>query len=349
MSITILNNFTIAAKVYFAAFGVVENMTKDSVLAILAKEKKYISGEEISREIGVSRAAVNAAVKALRAEGHEIDSVTNKGYFLKASPDALSAGLVGAYLDPERMKSVVVLETVDSTNKRLREMAFDGAPDGQVVMANEQTSGRGRRGRNFFSPKDKGIYFSYLIKPDMAPADAVSLTAWTAVATTRAISEVSGFTPGIKWVNDLVSGGRKLCGILTEMSVESETGRIDNIIIGIGININNDASDFPDEIKDIATSIALEAGHSIDRSELAAAMVRELDRMRADWPDNKDSYLEAYRQADITCGRAVNVIQGGSVRPAEALNINDDFSLKVRFSDGQVSDLSSGEVSLKIL
>jgi BirA family biotin operon repressor/biotin-[acetyl-CoA-carboxylase] ligase len=150
-------------------------------------------------------------------------------------------------------------------------------------------------------------------------------------------------------VNDLVSGGRKLCGILTEMSVESETGMIDNIIIGIGININNDASDFPDEIKDIATSIALEAGHAIDRSELAAAMVEELDRMRADWPDNKAAYLEAYRQADITCGRDVNVIQGGNVRPAEALMINDDFSLKVRFSDGQVSDLSSGEVSLKIL
>ena len=324
-------------------------MTKDSVLAILAKEKKYISGEEISKEIGVSRAAVNAAVKVLRSEGYEIDSVTNKGYLLKSGPDNLSMGSVGAHLDPGRMKSVLVLETVDSTNKRLREMAFDGAPDGQVVMANEQTSGRGRRGRNFFSPKDKGIYFSYLIKPDMAPADSVTLTAWTAVAAMRAISKVSGFTPGIKWVNDLVSGGRKLCGILTEMSVESETGMIDNIIIGIGININNDASDFPDEIKDIATSIAIEAGHAIDRSELAAAMVEELDRMRADWPDNKAAYLEAYRQADITCGRNVNVIQGGNVRPAEALMINDDFSLKVRFSDGGITDLSSGEVSLKIL
>ncbi len=334
---------------YFAAFGVVEHMTKDSVLAILAREKNYVSGEEMSRAIGVSRAAVNAAVKALRSDGYEIDSVTNKGYLLKSGPDNLSNGSVGAHLDQQRMESVLVLDSVDSTNKRLREMAFDGAPDGQVVIANAQTSGRGRRGRNFFSPRDKGIYFSYLIKPDMAPQDAVTLTAWTAVAAMRAISKVSGFTPGIKWVNDLVSGGRKLCGILTEMSVESETGRIDNIIIGIGININNDNSDFPDEIKDIATSIALEAGHAVDRSELAAALIRELDVMRADWPDKKIPYLEAYRQADITCGKEIMVIQGGKTSPAEALMINDDFSLKVKFSDGKVSDLSSGEVSLKIL
>ena len=324
-------------------------MTKDSVLAILAREESYISGEDISRKIGVSRAAVNAAVKALRSEGYDIDSVTNKGYLLKGGPDRLSAGSVGAYLTEERMNTIQVADKVDSTNKVLRELAFHGAPSGQVVIADEQTTGRGRRGRSFFSPKDKGIYFSYLLKPDMAPADAVTLTAWTAVAVLRGISRVTGFTPGIKWVNDLVSNGRKLCGILTEMSIESETCRIESIIIGIGINVNNGEEDFSEEIRDIATSIILETGVKTSRAALAAAITEEMDRLRAAWPGARGEYLEAYRAHDITCGRQVNVISGAAARPAEALAINDDFSLKVKFSDGSVEDLSSGEVSLKVL
>ena len=321
--------------------------TTDKVLAILAREKEYISGEEISRLIGLSRASVNAAVKALRKDGYEISSVTNKGYRLINSPDRLSHGSVGAWLEDSRMDSVLVLDSTDSTNKVLREMAFGGAPDGQVVISDEQTTGRGRMGRSFFSPKGKGIYFSYLIRPEMVPADAISLTAWTAVAVVRAIISVSGYTPGIKWVNDLVSDGRKLCGILTEMSIESETGRIDSIIIGIGINVNNDLSEFPDDIKDIATSLRAVSGKAVPRAELAAAMVRELDRMRAAWPDDKAEYLEAYRASNITCGRRINVISGGTVREAESIMINDDFSLRIRYDDGTEDDLSSGEVSLR--
>ena len=323
-------------------------MTKDMVLAILAREKTYISGEEISRTIGVSRAAVNAAVKALRAEGYEIESVTNKGYCLIYGPNKLSMGSVEAFLGSERMQKVVILDRVDSTNKYLKDMAFSGAQDGQVVIADEQTMGRGRMGRNFKKKKNKGLYFSYLIKPDIASADAVSITAWAAVATLRAISRVTGFTPGIKWVNDLVANCRKLCGILTETSIESETGRIDYIIIGIGININNEASDFPKEIKDIATSIALEIGHEVSRAEIAAALVEELDIMRSDWPHNKAAYLKAYRDYDITCGRKVNVISGDKIISAKAISINEDFSLKVKYSNGRTADVSSGEVSLKL-
>ena len=323
-------------------------MTKDIVLAILAREKKYISGEEISRTIGVSRAAVNAAVKSLRSEGYVIDSVTNRGYFLKGGPNKLSMGEVEAFLGPERMKKVTVLDRVDSTNKHLKEMAFNGADDGHVVIADEQSMGRGRMGRSFFSPRNKGLYFSYLIKPNMEASDAVSITAWTAVATVRAIERASGLTPGIKWVNDLVVNGRKLCGILTEMSIESETGRIDSIIIGIGININNKASDFPKEIKGIATSIALEVGHEVSRAELASYLVEELDRMRAEWPHDKASYLAAYRDGDITCGREVKVISAGNTASAKAIGINDDFSLRVKYRNGKTADLSSGEVSLKL-
>ena len=222
-------------------------MTKDAVLAILRKENDYISGEHISRLLGVSRAAVNTAVKALRAEGYEISSSTNKGYHLDAVPNSISAQELAAYLDEARMQTVECLASVDSTNNRLRELALAGAPNGQVVLANEQTRGKGRRGRAFASPQDNGIYLSILFHPDTLPTDIVEITAWTAVATNNAIEEVCGVRAGIKWVNDLVIDRKKICGILTEMSVESESGYIQYLIIGIGINVNGQAEDFPAE------------------------------------------------------------------------------------------------------
>lgn len=184
-------------------------MTKDAVLAILRKENDYISGEHISRLLGVSRAAVNTAVKALRADGYEISSSTNKGYHLDAVPNSISAQELAAYLDEARMQTVECLASVDSTNNRLRELALAGAPNGQVVLANEQTQGKGRRGRAFASPQDNGIYLSILFHPDTLPTDIVEITAWTAVATNNAIEEVCGVRAGIKWVNDLVIDRKK--------------------------------------------------------------------------------------------------------------------------------------------
>ena len=247
----------------------------------------------------------------------------------------------------ERMERVMVLDQTDSTNNLLKKMASQGAPQGLVVIADEQTGGRGRMGRSFFSPKGKGIYLSYLMKPDMAPSDAVSLTAWAASAMARAVKDACGTAPGIKWVNDLYMNGKKICGILTEMTI-GESGKIDGIVIGIGINVNNNPSDFPDDIAGIASSIAIETGKEVSRSHLAAYMIRELDWIARDWPENKEDYLRTYRELDITCGRDVNVISGGQVLPATVIQINDDFSLKVKFSDGRLSDLSSGEITLRL-
>ena len=249
----------------------------------------------------------------------------------------------------ERMEKVLVLDQTDSTNNLLKKMAAEGASCGQVVIADEQTGGRGRLGRSFFSPKGKGIYLSYLMKPEAAPSDAVSLTAWTASAMAMAVEAACGTAPGIKWVNDLYMNGKKICGILTEMVINDPSDGIDSIIIGIGINVNNDPSDFPEDISGIASSIAIETGKQVSRSELAACMIRELDRMAEVWPENKAEYLSTYRALDITCGREVNVTSGGKLRPATVLQINDDFSLKVKFSDGEIGDLSSGEISLKLI
>lgn len=322
-------------------------MTKDAVLAILRKENDYISGEHISKLLGVSRAAVNTAVKALRAEGYEISSSTNKGYHLDGVPNSITAKELSAYLDAERMQAVECLDSVDSTNNRLRELALSGAPSGQVVLANRQTQGRGRRGRAFVSPQDNGIYLSFLAHPDCLPTDIAEITAWTAVATNNAIEAVCGIRAGIKWVNDLVIDRKKICGILTEMSVESEGGYIQYVIIGIGINVNGQAEDFPEEIRSTATSLAMETGKAHSRAQLAAALIRELDKMCAAWPKGKLHYLECYRRDNITTGKEITVVRGAEEIPAFATAIGEDFSLKVRYADGRSESLSSGEISIR--
>ncbi len=322
-------------------------MTKDRVLAILSKENEYISGELISRKLGISRAAVNTAVKSLRAEGYVISSVTNRGYHLESVPDLLTSGALLACLPEERMRTVTVLDKTDTTNLRLKELAYAGAPEGSVVIANEQTAGRGRRGRTFASPKDTGVYLSYLLRPAALPADTVNITAWTAAAVCLAVEEACGTAPGIKWVNDLVMNGRKICGILTEMTVESESGSIDSLIVGIGLNVNNLEEDFPEEIRQVATSIRQETGQVCSRAKLAACVIRQMDAMYKSWPREKDKYLNIYRKADITAGRDILVSGKDGDVPAKAVCITDDYSLLVRYADGSTQTLSSGEVSIK--
>ncbi len=322
-------------------------MTKDQVVAILRKSGGYVSGEDISKTLGISRAAVNSAVMSLRKEGYEILSSTNKGYMLNDRNDKLNMGELLALLPAERGESILYLETVDSTNNYLRILAQDGSPDGTIVVANEQTKGKGRLGRSFSSPKDKGIYMSMLMRPYSIPAQTASITAWTAVAMCNAIEAVSGVRPGIKWVNDLVINSKKICGILTEMSVETESGHIQYLIIGIGINANGQIRDFPEDIRRIAGSLNVETGVAINRAELACQMIKALDQVRCDWPDNKQAYLAAYRQDCITLGKEVRVCRNGNEEIGTATDIDDDFGIIIKFSDGSVESFTSGEVSVR--
>lgn len=325
-------------------------MTKEKVLAILKQNKSFISGEKISAGLGVSRMAVSSAVKSLRNDGYNIISVTNKGYLLQDSPriDKLTTGELMSYLPEERLENVLCLDVTDSTNTKLRELAFDNAPAGYVVIANQQTNGRGRRGRTFLSPKDTGIYLSILLRPDCLPHECPTITAWTAVAVSNAIQKVTGVSPSIKWVNDLLLNEKKICGILSELSVESEGGHVQHIIVGIGINVNESKEDFPDEIKNIGTSIYAETDKKTSRAQLAAAVINELDTMMEKWPQERAQYLEQYRKRNITTGKDIQVISGNSGRNAKALEINEDFSLKVMYEDGTIADLSSGEVSTRL-
>lgn len=324
-------------------------MTKEAVLSILKNNSDYVSGEKISSELGVSRMAISQAVKSLRQDGYTILSTTNKGYLLVDSDeiDKLSTGELMSYLPKERMNNILCVDSIDSTNTKLRQLAYENAPEGYVVIANEQTKGRGRLGRDFHSPKDKGIYISMLLRPDCLPAESQTITAWTSVAISNAIKKVSGVAPDIKWVNDLLINNKKICGILTELAVESETGRILHIIVGIGINVSHQPEDFPEELRDIASSICHETKSHIKRAKLAAAIIEEMDKLSKAWPNQAKEYISTYRSRNITTGKDIFVISGNSKKEAKALEINEDFSLKVMYNDGTIENVSSGEVSTK--
>lgn len=324
-------------------------MLKDEVLKLIYRENDYISGETVSRKLGVSRAAVNTAVKALREDGYEIISATNKGYLLKNDPDILSKGSITAFLPDARSNDLYFFDSVDSTNNVLKEMASKGSSSGTVVISDRQTGGKGRRGRSFESPAGVGIYFSYLFRPESGFEKISDLTSWTAVAVADAVKKAYGFDSQIKWVNDLLMNRKKYCGILTEVSVEGESGLIDTCIIGIGINVNE--SSFPDEISGIATSISIEnGGQKFIRARLASELVRSMDELTAGWPGSP-YYLERYRDLNITAGSSITayprMLENGQGRKGKAVRINDDFSLRVEFEDGSVEDLKSGEVSVR--
>ena len=327
--------------------------TKDYVLSKLILCDEYISGQSLSDDLGISRAAVNTAVKTLRSEGYDISSVTNLGYKLNNRPDLLNRGELLAFLPEGRMENVIVLKDVDSTNKYLKGLASDDAPAGTVVIADHQTAGRGRLGRSFHSPSGKGIYLSYLMRPSIKPELVSSITCWSAVAVANAIESVCKVTPSVKWVNDPQINGKKICGILTEMSIESESGSISSVVIGIGINVNETPSDFPEELKDIASSIREETGSDIIfRSELTSSLIKELDIMSSMFPDAHDEYLNSYRRICSTVGLDVSVVSAHNheseiSRLGKAIAVNDDFSLKVLMNDGHEEDLRSGEVSVR--
>ena len=324
-----------------------QTMLRDEVLMILKQQESDLSGEEISRRLGVTRMAVSNAVKALRKEGYVIDSATNRGYRLRKSPNKLSAGDLFAHLPVSRQSTVRCFDLIDSTNSYLKREAVNGGRNGLVAVANEQTAGRGRSGRSFFSAADCGIYLSILLRPHCEPQKTMTLTAHAAAAVCEAIERACGVETEIKWTNDVVLNGKKLCGILTEITLEGESGLVDSVVIGIGLNVNYKREDFPEALRNIAGSLFSETGLRADRAKLAAEIILALDRMREAWNQNPKAYLDAYRKRCSTTGKEVRVLHGESVRDAFALEITDDFALRVRYDDGAEEILNSGEVSVR--
>lgn len=323
-------------------------MLKDEVLSALreAKTQRPVSGAELCRTLGVSRAAVWKAVEALRKEGYAIEAQSAVGYRLVDSPDRLDAAELRAAPPAVVGREVVCLETVDSTNDEVKRRALAGAQAGLVVTADTQTGGKGRRGRSFQSLPGKGLYLSVLLKPNVPLEQISQLTAWTAVAVCRAIESVCGVRPQIKWPNDVLVDGKKLCGILTEMGVEAETGALGYVVVGMGTNVSQTTEDFGPELRDIATSLHL-LSVKITRQELALALIAELDRLNAVFPHGRETYLAEYKERCVTLGREVKIVRPDREEWVAAEGLTEEFQLVVRHPDGTEETVSSGEVSVR--
>src|SRR6266516_2293556 len=255
-------------------------MTTDAqiLLALRRADSGCVSGAELSQRLGITRAAIWARIEDLRALGYDIAASPHQGYQLLSVPDVLHADDLLSLVEANKIvgRDIRVFEKTTSTNDVVEKLARDGVKEEVVVFAESQTKGRGRLGRKWMSPERKGLWFSVLLRPALHPQEITQLTVVAATALWRAIHEQTGLRPGIKWPNDILVRGRKTAGILTELTAELD--RVKHVILGIGVDVNLDASDFPPELLKLATSQKIESGKPISRSELATAILREMDR-----------------------------------------------------------------------
>lgn len=265
-----------------------------------------------------------------------------------AAGGALSGRGVRAALGEVRTvgRRIDCFASIDSTNDYLKRIAADGAPDGTVAVAAEQTAGRGRRGRSFQSAADQGVYLSALLRPQLSAGSLLSLTGLCAAAMCSAVERVCAVRPQIKWTNDLVLNGKKLCGILTELGMEG--GALSYVIVGIGVNVSQKAEDFEGEVAGIATSLERELGEPVSKNALAAAMIGELDALytallRGETAD----YLARYRRDCVTIGKEVRLMWQDAGEKVFALDVDDAFGLVVRHENGEVETIRTGEVSVR--
>lgn len=317
---------------------------KDKVLAVLEENKgKSVSGSEIARSVGMTRSAVWKAVKILREEGYSICAVTNRGYCLSEENDFLSEQSIVPNLRTKEIgRKIDVFKTIDSTNNFAKSLAQLGAVHGTTVISEVQTQGKGRMGRTFYSPLGMGIYMSVIIRPKLSVEHSLLITSCAAVAVAEAIEKVSGIDCKIKWVNDIYAGSKKLCGILTEASVDVEQGGLEYAIVGIGLNVQN--VNFPKNVADIATSIKLETGENTSRSLLAAEILNCLEERLENITDK--SFIEEYRSRSNVIGKRIEVTQGDRISAMTCTGIDEYGRLLVRLDDGEEKALSSGTVRL---
>ena len=320
---------------------------KDAVLRALEQARgERLSGGRLAEQLGVSRAAVHKAIGALRSEGLVIDGVPGEGYRLAPEDDSLTAAGIAALLDTDFIgKDLLVIPSLTSTNSVLKEQ-YLGRPHGFVLLAEEQTGGRGRLGRSFASPAGTGIYLTILLHPTLPIQHIQFITIAAAVAVAEAIGQTAGFDPQIKWVNDVLMEGRKLCGILTEAVIEGETGMVSSLVVGIGVNLRPN-SDWPDEVRAVAGALS-EFGSVPRRAELAAAILSRFERAYTMLEQGeRDSLLERYRSRLCCLGKEITVISPAATYEALCTGLDENGHLLVRDESGQEHTLSSGEISIR--
>ena len=316
-------------------------MTDETILnALRSRRGEFLSGEELSRAAGVSRTAIWKEVEKLRAEGYKILAQPHSGYQLVAVPDRLTAQELRWNLETQRIgRRIHAYEATDSTMDVAHRLAAAGEPEGSVVVAEAQGRGRGRMGRTWISPKGKGIYLSVIVRPELQLREIPQITLVAAVAAARAVESETGLKPEIKWPNDLLLGGKKIAGILTELS--AELNRVNYVVIGIGLNVNTPADRLPAH----GTSLAERLGERVDRLRLARGLLAQLDRAYAQFLDGgMAQILESWRQFAGFLGRRVRVSLEGRMLDGQALDVDPTGALLVRTDTGLVESVSAGEV-----
>lgn len=318
---------------------------KAEILTILKDTDGYVSGQELCERFGVSRTAVWKAMNQLKKEGYEIESVQNKGYHLVKTPDILSKNeLVSIRKTKWVGTEICYFDVTDSTNTQAKSLGEGDAPNGTLVVAEKQESGRGRRGRSFESPAGTGIFMTLLLRPEIEPQNASMLTLVSALAVAKGIEHMVDLPVQIKWPNDIVINGKKVCGILTEMSAQMDY--VNYIVIGIGINVGNE--EFPEEIKDVATSIYLESGKHVNRAMLIEKIWEEFEDYYELYEKTQDlsSLVKEYDSYLVNRGQKVRVLDSKEPYEGKAMGITDRGELIVDTWEARRL-VSAGEVSVR--
>lgn len=319
---------------------------KSEILSALRDTEGYISGQELCERFGVSRTAVWKGINQLKNEGYQIEAVQNKGYRLCGYPDSISKIELESRMHTKWAgRNLFCLDTVDSTNDYIKKLAEDGAPHGTLAVADYQSGGKGRRGRSWVTPHGTAIAMSILVRPTLAPEKASMMTLVAGMAVARSVKEVTGLDVKIKWPNDVVIDGKKISGTLTEMSME--LGAIHYIVIGTGINAN--VTEFPDEIKDTATSLILEKGEKVDRAAIICAHMEAFEDFYDRFMEYGDMTLlrEDYQELLVNQDKVVRVLEPGHEYTGIARGIDEMGQLLVEKEDGSIVKVYAGEVSVR--
>lgn len=317
---------------------------KDEILKLLFYySPEYITADSLALRLGVSKSTVLRYIRSLRKEGHIIYGCTNKGYSLQNASDDITAYEISKFypVEPEKIR---IFSSLPSTNATAKEMAGCGAPEGTILIAEEQTHGRGRLGRKFYSPAQSGLYMSIILRPSLPPGETLLITTLAAVAVAEAIDELTNETTQIKWVNDVYLHNKKVAGILTEASIRPDTKETDYVVLGIGINAYKPLNGFPSDISEIAGAV-YQAEVPQGRAKLIAAVLRRFEYYYK-VIKNKE-FLSVYAKKNLLLNQNVNVIQGENRYYAKVIGLNDDFSLKLLLPDGEITNLFSGELSVR--
>jgi BirA family biotin operon repressor/biotin-[acetyl-CoA-carboxylase] ligase len=307
-----------------------------------------VAGTELSQRLGISRAAVWARIEELRKLGYEIEASPHHGYRLMSWPDLLHADDLRSALGKSVTigRDIRVFEETTSTNDVIEKLARDNVAEGAVVFAESQTKGRGRLGRKWVSPLKKGLWLSVLLRPAMRPAQVTRLTVASATALARALRKHTGIRPQIKWPNDILIGGKKLAGILTELNAEVDKVRY--VILGMGINVNHALTDFPPELRKLATSVRIEKGETQDRARLAVQILQELE---VDYRRIQEGKFEAvadeWEEQCATLGQPVVIHVGDRTVRGTAESLDQDGALLLRTQHGHLERIIGGDVTLE--